>query len=98
MDIQQGEGSKTTSNEGNIPWVEKYRPAEIREIVGNEETVQRLQVIANEGNLPNVVIAVRNTLQLKNQVNVNTFDSGTSWHWKDYKYIVFGTRDARSQL
>jgi replication factor C subunit 2/4 len=60
MDIQQGEGSKTTSsNEGNIPWVEKYRPVEIREIVGNEETVQRLQVIANEGNLPNVVIAVR---------------------------------------
>ncbi len=40
----------------SIPWVEKYRPVEIKDIVGNEETVQRLQTIAKEGNMPNIII------------------------------------------
>ena len=39
--------------------VEKYRPTRIREIVGNEEAVSRLQVIAEEGNMPNMILAVR---------------------------------------
>lgn len=39
-----------------IPWVEKYRPVEIKDIVGNEETVSRLQTISKEGNMPNIII------------------------------------------
>lgn len=39
--------------------VEKYRPHLIKDIVGNEEAVARLAVIAEEGNLPNVILAVR---------------------------------------
>lgn len=51
----------TTTSEENaanddIPWVEKYRPMYIRDIVGNEETVSRLQVISEEGNMPNIII------------------------------------------
>ena len=38
--------------------VEKYRPTLIKDIVGNEEAVARLAVIAEEGNLPNVILAV----------------------------------------
>ena len=40
-----------------LPWVEKYRPTLIKDIVGNEETVARLRVIAKEGNLPNIIIS-----------------------------------------
>ena len=41
-----------------LPWVEKYRPKLIADIVGNEEAVARLRVIAKEGNLPNIIISV----------------------------------------
>ncbi|KAL2915021.1 replication factor C subunit 4 [Polyrhizophydium stewartii] len=37
--------------------IEKYRPVFLRDIVGNEETVARLQVIAQEGNMPNIIIS-----------------------------------------
>ena len=39
--------------------VEKYRPQKMEEIVGNQNTVQRLAVFAKSGNVPNIVIAVR---------------------------------------
>lgn len=39
--------------------VEKYRPQVLSDIVGNEETVQRLMVIAKEGNMPNMILSVR---------------------------------------
>jgi hypothetical protein len=40
------------------PQVEKYRPSNIRDVVGNEEAVARLRVIAEEGNMPNLILAV----------------------------------------
>ena len=43
----------------NSVQVEKYRPQLVKDIVGNVEAVSRLQVIAEEGNLPNVILAVR---------------------------------------
>ncbi|CCW66004.1 unnamed protein product [Phytomonas sp. Hart1] len=38
------------------PWVEMYRPQTMADIVGNSEAVSRLQVIAREGNLPNLLL------------------------------------------
>lgn len=43
----------------STPWVEKYRPEKLSDIVGNETTIKRLQVFAKNGNLPNIVISVR---------------------------------------
>ena len=40
-----------------LPWVEKYRPLLIKDIVGNVEAVSRLQIIAEEGNVPNMILS-----------------------------------------
>lgn len=40
-----------------LPWVEKYRPHKLADIVGNEETVERLKVIAQDGNMPHMIIS-----------------------------------------
>lgn len=39
-----------------VPWVEKYRPRTLDDVVGNEETVLRLQAIAKDGNMPNLIL------------------------------------------
>ncbi|OZJ03397.1 Replication factor C subunit 4 [Bifiguratus adelaidae] len=51
------ETSKGNVDAYELPWVEKYRPTLLSEIVGNEETVHRLSLIAKEGNMPNVIIS-----------------------------------------
>ena len=38
-----------------MPWVEKYRPTKIDEIVGNKEAVERLGAMAATGNMPNLI-------------------------------------------
>lgn len=39
------------------PWIEKYRPEILADIVGNVEAVERLQAIAQMGNLPNIILS-----------------------------------------
>ena len=41
--------------------VEKYRPTLVSDIVGNKDAVERLQVVSEEGNMPNLILAVRKT-------------------------------------
>ncbi|KAJ3019413.1 Subunit of heteropentameric Replication factor C (RF-C) [Thoreauomyces humboldtii] len=45
------------SGEYELPWVEKYRPKLLKDVVGNEETVARLRIIGHEGNMPNIIIS-----------------------------------------
>ncbi|XP_069675604.1 replication factor C subunit 2-like isoform X2 [Periplaneta americana] len=51
---QQTDQKKSQSN---APWIEKFRPQTFKDIVGNEDTVARLEVFANTGNVPNIIIA-----------------------------------------
>ncbi|TDL28254.1 P-loop containing nucleoside triphosphate hydrolase protein [Rickenella mellea] len=40
-----------------LPWVEKYRPTRLDDIVGNSDTIERLKVIARDGNCPHIIIS-----------------------------------------
>ncbi|KAI6652546.1 Replication factor C subunit 2 [Oopsacas minuta] len=40
-----------------VPWIEKYRPTLLCDIVGNSETIKRFEVFAKQGNLPNIILA-----------------------------------------
>lgn len=40
----------------DVPWVEKYRPRTLDEVVGNHETLVRLRAIARDGNMPNLIL------------------------------------------
>jgi len=51
------EAAKPEKRASNVPWVEKYRPTVFSEVVGNDETISRLEVFAKEGNCPNIIIA-----------------------------------------
>jgi len=64
MEVDEGEvvPPKTSKDDSStqsyaLPWVEKFRPTLVREIVGNQEAVERLQIISEEGNLPNIILA-----------------------------------------
>ena len=37
------------------PWVEKYRPNTLSDIVGNDATIDRLKVIARDGNFISII-------------------------------------------
>ncbi|PPJ55220.1 hypothetical protein CBER1_05675 [Cercospora berteroae] len=46
-----------SSSNYELPWVEKYRPIVLDDIVGNTETIERLKIIAKDGNMPHVIIS-----------------------------------------
>ncbi len=41
----------------NAPWVEKYRPQVLGEVVGNEETIGKLRAVVAGGNMPNIILS-----------------------------------------
>ena len=47
---------KSSSKSYEQPWIEKYRPIKLEDVVGNDDTLVRLQAIANDGNLPNLIL------------------------------------------
>lgn len=40
----------------DVPWVERYRPETLEDVVGNEDTLVRLRAVAKDGNMPNLIL------------------------------------------
>ena len=51
-----GKASAPAKGGYESPWIEKYRPQTLDEVVGNEETLVRLRAIAQDGNMPNLIL------------------------------------------
>ncbi|KAL8449092.1 hypothetical protein Emag_003763 [Eimeria magna] len=49
--------SSSSSSAIDSIWIEKYRPQTLDEVVGNDEILQRLRLIALEGNMPHLLLA-----------------------------------------
>ncbi|KXN69874.1 putative RFC4-DNA replication factor C, 37 kDa subunit [Conidiobolus coronatus NRRL 28638] len=45
------------TDNSKLPWIEKYRPNTLDEVVGNEETVERLKIMVKTGSLPNLILS-----------------------------------------
>lgn len=54
--MKDSSASGSSSNYYAIPWVEKFRPRTLDDVLGNVETVIRLRAIAKDGNLPNLIL------------------------------------------
>jgi hypothetical protein len=51
-DVKDVKSSSSATNENThaLPWVEKHRPKVLKDVVGHEETLKRLRLIAKQGN------------------------------------------------
>ncbi|CEI89119.1 Putative P-loop containing nucleoside triphosphate hydrolase protein [Rhizopus microsporus] len=56
VDIPKQSTSDNTEDDFILPWVEKYRPIYLKDIVGNEDVIARLMTIAKDGNMPNLIL------------------------------------------
>ena len=45
------------------PWVEKYRPQKLEDIVGQKQIITRLEKYVGEGSMPNLMLQVRQELE-----------------------------------
>ena len=56
-DINNTNKTNDAGDNSNIPWVEKYRPRSLDDVCGNPEAISRLRLIAQDGNMPNVIFS-----------------------------------------
>jgi replication factor C subunit 2/4 len=66
----------------NIPWVEKYRPSRVADVVGNSDAVSRLEVIARDGNMPNLILSV-------SAISPNTFRAHLATQQNSHRLLCF---------
>jgi len=79
----------STSNQTvELPWLEKYRPKDFRDVVGNDETLSRLAVIAEQGNMPNIIITVR---RISSPPHLSSLLS-TIFALKSIRYMFIGSQ------
>lgn len=55
--VVPSESTGTASSAPELPFLEKYRPKRLDDVVGNADTVSRLKIIAQQGNMPHLIIS-----------------------------------------
>ncbi|KAK9486804.1 P-loop containing nucleoside triphosphate hydrolase protein [Lipomyces starkeyi] len=55
--LASANGKSNGADSVELPWVEKYRPVFLDDVVGNTETIERLKIIARDGNMPHLIIS-----------------------------------------
>jgi len=80
--------------------VEKYRPLQLDDIVGNTETIDRLKVISKDGNCPHIIISVSRVLPSPMfHFSVEYWLlKGDAWHWQDDQHPLPRPRPTRQRL
>src|ERR1700733_387733 len=81
--------------------VEKYRPLLLDDIVGNTETIDRLKVIAKDGNCPHIIISVSRALpkpMFHFSVEQYWLLQGNAWHRQDDQHPLPRPRPTRQRL
>lgn len=48
---------ETQQAKSNLPWLEKYRPKVLDDVVGNTDTIKRFKYFAQVGNIPHLILA-----------------------------------------
>ena len=75
--------------------VEKYRPQVLDDIVGNSDTVERLKVIAEDGNVPHIIISVRvdGSIYGYAPLSQSKYPGHLCDHWGSARMTSFGWAD-----
>ncbi|KAF4649148.1 Subunit of heteropentameric Replication factor C (RF-C), partial [Perkinsus chesapeaki] len=55
--MSSSSSSSTPLPTPGLPWVEKYRPTDLFDIVGNEPAMQRLRAMAEDRHMPNLLLS-----------------------------------------
>ncbi|CAG2164258.1 unnamed protein product [Oppiella nova] len=59
MDVDDSHKKATVDNSSSLPtpWLEKYRPIDFSDIIGNKEVINRFQIFSEKGNIPNFILS-----------------------------------------
>ena len=78
------------------PFVERYRPKTLEEVVGNTVAIEQLKSIVRFGNMPNLILVVSISHQPHVALPLNSFFTylGSTRHRKNVECFVHGKLDA----
>ena len=79
------------------PFVERYRPKTLEEVVGNTVAIEQLKSIVRFGNMPNLILVVSILKVSHFAFPLNSFFTylGSTRHRKNVKCFVHGELNAR---
>lgn len=66
-----------------MPYVEKYRPVTLEDVVGNNQAIDQLKSIVKFGNMPNLILVVSSQPRF-------TRNAGPAWYRKNLVSDVHG--------